>query len=311
MGQQFYLSLYDDASNEYGCCFYVLGKLGELAMNEHSFWENVKDRPLRMGFIGDEYVPLYNPKTEDSDDLCVASAPPRYQSDCAGEFGLGLPGESTWSGYVINHTKQVYFDAREYKDANQTGYLCLDPLVILTTYAKASSIFPHGFTEGTAYSLLGSWFTDVVEWSHKRPKAMDQLRDLEFRETDLKSALDTWGITPDGFLADRGNKTYCIRKNLGLFKTVIMAAKIRYKATREGNKIRLTSELVPDPGVTVKNEGGTVSLLNPDGSIYTDYRDEWLGNAYIIDRFGNRISCQDWLSKFPKRPSIYPESLNF
>jgi hypothetical protein len=263
-----------------------------------------------MGFIGNEYEPLYNPETEDYDDLCVASAPPRFQSDCAGELDVSPSGESTWSGYAINHTRQVYFDAREYKDANQTGYICLDPLVILTAYAKDASIFPRGFTEGTAYSLLGSWFTDVVEWSHKRPKTMDQLRDLEFRETDLKSALDTWGITPDGFLADRGNKTYCIRKNLGMYRTAIMPAKIRYKATREGNKMWLSSEYVPDPGVMMKSEGATVSLMNPDGSIYTDFRDEWLGNAYVIDRFGNRISCQDWLSKFPKRPSIYPEGLN-
>ncbi|MDR1644043.1 MAG: hypothetical protein LBT59_30470 [Clostridiales bacterium] len=307
MGQQFFLSLYEDSTKKYSHIGFMFGKLGEIASNsKHRKWGYILNRPLRVGFIGDESDRYYKEENEEdfdnyNKDYGVASLLPSFESDCAGELELGeTTSDVGWTGYLINHTKQVYFDVSAYYKASWIGDFSLDPLPILTASGHAASLFGNGFSNGTAFSLLGSWFTDVIEWSKTRPADMDELKGLEFMEIYLSDFYKIWGVTPDNYLADSKGQTLYSRKDIGLFFVVISPVKRKYLVTEDDKRISIQSELVPDPGVVLKYDGKSVSFLDEDGSKFEGFRHEWFGNAYILDRHGNKISCDEWLRSRPR-----------
>ncbi|MDR1644040.1 MAG: hypothetical protein LBT59_30455 [Clostridiales bacterium] len=319
MGQQFFLSLYEDATKKYGHIDFSLGKLVEIASNsKRKDWGHILNRPLRVGFIGDASDRYYNEENEedydneedcdndneedyDNEDYGVASLLPSFESDCAGELELGeTTSDVGWTGYLINHTKQVYFDVSAYYEASRIGEFSLDPLPILTASGHAASLFREGFSNGSAYSLLGSWFTDVIEWSKTRPADMDELKGLEFREIHPFDYYKIWGVTPDNYLADRNGQTFYSRKVLGYLFHVISPTKRKYLVIKDDKGIRIQSELVPDPGVVLKHDGKSASFINEDGSKFEGFRHEWFGNAYILDRRGNKVSCDEWLRSRPR-----------
>ncbi|MDR1644045.1 MAG: hypothetical protein LBT59_30480 [Clostridiales bacterium] len=301
MGQQFFLSLYEDSTNKYSHIGFMFGKLGEIASNsKRRKWGYILNRPLRVGFIGDESERYYKGVNEedcdnDNEDYGVASELPSFESDCAGDLELGeTTSDVGWTGYLINHTQQVYFDVSAYYEASRIGEFSLDPLPILTASGHAASLFWEGFSNGTAYSLLGSWFTDVVEWSEIRPADMDELKDLEFMEIYPSDFYKIWGVTPDNYLADNKGQTFYSRKDIGLFFVTISPAKMKHRVSRDGRTVNIQPELVPDPGVSFKHDGKYVTFLNEDGSKFESIRHEWFGNAYILDRHGNKIYFDDW-----------------
>ncbi|MDR1644041.1 MAG: MSCRAMM family adhesin SdrC [Clostridiales bacterium] len=361
MGQQFFLSLYEDSTKKYSHIDFMFGKLGEIASNnERWVWGYILNRPLRVGFIGDASDRYYNEENEedydneedcdndneedcdtdneedcdtdneedcntdneedcdtdneedcdtdneedcdtDNEDYGVASELPSFESDCAGELELGeTTSDVGWTGYLINHTKQVYFDVSAYYEASRIGDYSLDPLPILTASGHAASLFWEGFSNGTAFSLLGSWFTDVIEWSKTRPADMDELKDLEFMEIYPFDFHRIWGVTPDNYLADRKGQTFYSRKDIGLFFISISPGKIKHLVIEDDKRISIQTELIPDPGVALKHDGKSVSFLDEDGNKFEGFRHEWFGNAYILDRHGNKISCDEWLHSRPR-----------
>ncbi|MDR1644042.1 MAG: hypothetical protein LBT59_30465 [Clostridiales bacterium] len=306
MGQKFFLSLYEDSTKKYGRIDFKLGKLGEIASNsKRKDWGHILNRPLRVGFIGDASARYYKRENEKdwenyNKDYGVASLLPAFESDCAGELELCKTKQDVGcTGYLINHTKQVYFDVSAYYEASWIGEFTLDPLPILTASGLAASLFWEGFSNGTAFSLLGSWFTDVIEWSKTRPADMDELKGLEFREIHPFDYYRIWGVTPDNYLADRNGQTFYSRNDIGLFFVVISPAKRKYLVTVDDKEISIQSELVPDPGVVLKYDVNSVSFFNEDGSKFEGFRPLWFGNAYILDRRGNKISCDEWLRSRP------------
>ena len=285
MGQGFYLSLYDDKLNEYFNIHPFLNKLGELAYNEHRLWGYIKDNPLRVGYIGDENERYAKEEysEEAGYDYGVASEKTLYQSECAGVLELvsELP-EVSWTGYLVNHTRKMYVDVEKYYEKSKINKNCIDPLVVLTASNGAASLFWEGFSENSAYSLLGYWFTDIIEWVDNRPENMNELCDLEFCEIFWKTMLDEWGTTGDGCLANKNGEVFFLRKNLGLWDTKISPAKIKFKISKTDTHIYCDSEFIPDEGVALVNgENGSVSFAGADGNGFIDYKREWFGSAYI------------------------------
>ena len=285
MGQSFYLSLYDENQNKYLNVHPFFYKLGELAYNDQKLWGYIKNNPLRVGYIGDENERFAKGEYSDEDgyDYGVASENIMHQSDCAGllDFSSELPTVS-WTGYLVNHSRKMYFDVAKYYDTSRINNHCIDPLVVLAASNGAATLFWDGFSENSAYSLLGYWFTDILEWVDTKPGNFRELCSLEFCEFSWKVMLDEWGITDDGYLANRNGEVFYIRKNIGLFGTKISPAKTRFKITRTDAHIYCNSEYVPDKDVVlVYGENNSVTFSEPDGSKFENYKREWYGSAYI------------------------------
>jgi len=289
MGQGFYLSLYDDKQNKYLNVHPFLHKLGELAYNEHSLWGYIKNNPLRVGYIGDENERFAKGEYSDEHgyDYGVASEKTLYQSDCAGilefssEFTSELP-EVSWSGYLVNHTQKMYIDVVKYYEMSEINGGCIDPLVVLAASNGAATLFWDGFSENSAYSLLGYWFTDIIEWVGNKPENMNELCDLEFREIFWKTMLDEWGTTDDGYLADKNGEVFFSRKDLGLLNTKISPSKVKFKISKTDTHVYCESEFVPDEGVVlVYGDDKSITFSDSDGNKFTDCKREWFGSAYI------------------------------
>ena len=285
MGQTFYLSLYDDHQNKYLNVHPFMSKLGELAYNEHSLWKYIKNNPLRVGYIGDENERFAKDRhsNEDGYDHGVASEKILYQSDCVGilEFS-SEPSEVSWTGYLVNHTRKMYIDVAKYYEKSSMNEYCIDPLVVLAASNSAASLFWDGFSENSAYSLLGYWFTDIIEWSDHRPENINELCDLEFCEFFWKTVLDEWGTTDDDYLADRNGDVFYLRKNLGLFTEKILPAKVKFKISKTDTRMYCKGEYVPDEGVVlVCGENDSVSFAEPDGGEFCNFKSEWYGSAYV------------------------------
>jgi hypothetical protein len=198
MGQTFYLSLYDKQENKYLNRHFFLNKLGEIASNEYWYWGYIKNRPLGIGFIGDQsgfYRKETDQKSDDGEyDYGVASDKTIFESDCAGklEFEDELP-QFEWSGYLANHTQGLFINVSDYYERSRIGKFCLDPLAILAASNPCASLFWEGFTDGSAYSLLSNWYADTVEWVESPPADMNELAELEFCELYLRSMYDNGG----------------------------------------------------------------------------------------------------------------------
>jgi len=294
MGQGFFLSLYDEKTNEYMRLRPFFPKLGEIAYNEHHLWGYIKDNPLRVGFIGDQnerYAKEESLEEEDY-DYGVASVNILYQSDCAGviKFDSKLPKVS-WTGFLVNHTKNMYVDVKNYYEKSFIKDNCIDPLVVLTASNQAATLFWDGFSENSAYSLLSYWFTDIIEWVDSKPENMNELCDLEFCEFYWQTMLDEWGITDDGYLANRTGDVFFLKKDLGLFESKILPAKIKFKISNSDTHTHCKSELVPDEGVVLVNEEeGEVSFADINGNKFTDFKHNWFGSAFIRTPGGEVIS---------------------
>ena len=296
MGQSFYLSLYDEKQNKYLNVYPFLSKLGELAYAEHSLWGYIKNNPLRVGYIGAENERFAKGEFSDEDgyDHGVASENIMHQSDCAGilEFSSELPAVS-WTGYLVNHSRKMYVDVAKYYDISRIKNSCIDPLVVLAASNGAASLFWDGFSENSAYSLLGYWFTDIIEWVDTMPENFNELCSLEFCEFFWKTMLDEWGITDDGYIANKKGEVFYIRKNLALFDTEISPVKTKFKITNTDTHIHCNSEFVPDKDVVlVYGENNSVTFSNPDGSNYSNYKREWYGSAYIKTSDGEVVDIR-------------------
>jgi hypothetical protein len=299
MGQQFYLSLYDQQENKYLNRHFFLSKLGEIASNEYWYWGYIKNRPLRIGFIGSQSDRYCKKADGDEYDYGVASDEMIFESDCAGalEFDGKLP-QFEWSGYLANHTQGLFINVSDYYECSKIGKFCLDPLVILAASNRCASLFWDGFTDGSAYSLLSNWFADVVEWVECRPADMSELAELEFCELRLRSMCDAWDATPEGYLADRNGKTLFTREDLGLLGTKISPAKCNYKVVKIDNeRFKLSQEFVPDEGVVLAEEGDGVSFNTPDGDKFDNFKKEWFGTARIKNIDGSCLSYFEWATK--------------
>jgi len=293
MGQPFFLSLYDKGQNKYFHQHFLLNKLGEIASNERWYWGYLKDRPLGIGFIGGENERYSRNEIQNYDekyDYGVAAQSPLFESDCAGElvFPEELPPFS-WSGYLVNHTKRLFLNVSDYYDRSRIDKYCLDPLAVLTASNRCASLFFDGFTDGTAYSLLGAWFTDVIEWTDHKPTDMNELCDLEFREPYIKSMYEKFGLTPEGYIADKNGGILFTRKDLGIFHARIDSVRQKYRVTTTDEGYRIRGEFEPDDGVVLFYEGDKVLLKNPDGSAFHDLRDKWYGTACIKAADGNKL----------------------
>lgn len=283
MGQAFYFSLYNDKLNKYLNYHPLFHKLGEIAYNEHHLWGYIKNNPLRVGYIGDDCDRFSKYSDEDGYDYGVASKDILFQSDCAGilEFDSELP-EFNWKGYLVNYTQEIYVDVEKYYERSNICNNCIDPLVVLAASNNATSLFWDGFSENSAYSILGNWFSDIIEWSDERPKNMNELCDLEFREFLWSAMLKEWGTTEDGYIADKNGEIFFVRRNLGLFDIKISPVKIKYKITRTDTQTYCKSEFVPDDGVTlVFEENNKVVFHDSSGNSFTNYKREWLGSTFL------------------------------
>jgi hypothetical protein len=298
MGQQFYLSLYDQQENKYLNRHFFLYKLGEIASNEYWYWGYIKNRPLRIGFIGDESDRFCKETGDDEYEYGVASDKMIFESDCVGllEFEDKLP-QFEWSGYLANHTQGLFINVADYYERSKIGEFCLDPLAILAASNPAASLFWDGFTEGSAYSLLSSWFADVVEWVEYQPADMNELAELEFCELYLRSMYDAWGVTPENYLADRNGKTLFTRRDLGLFDTKISPAKSKYIIKKTADGYERSQEFVPDEGVVLVSEGKRISFNAPDGTKFDNFKEEWYGTATIKNIDGNSLPYSEWIAK--------------
>ena len=296
MGQGFYLSLYDDKQNKYLNIHPFFHKLGELAYNEHSLWGYIKNNPLRVGYIGDE-----NERYAKGDyldgvgyDYGVASEKTLYQSDCTGilEFVSELP-EVSWSGYLVNHTQKMYIDVAKYYEMSKINKSCIDPLVVLTASNSAASLFWDGFSENSAYSLLGYWFTNTIEWADNLPENMNEICNLEFCEFFWQTVLDEWGTTIDDYLANRHGEVFYLRKNLSLWDTKISPAKVKFKISKTDTHVYCKSEFVPDKGVTlVYEDNENITFSDSCGNKFKDYKLEWFGSAYLKTPSGEAVNIK-------------------
>ena len=296
MGQVFYFSLYDDNQNKYFNVHPFFFKLGELAYNEHSLWGYIKNNPLRVGYIGDENERFAKGEYSDVDgyDYGVASEKTLYQSDCAGiiEFNSNFP-EVTWAGYLVNHTRKMYVDVAKYYEISKINESCIDPLVVLTASNGAATLFWDGFSDNSAYSLLGYWFSNIVEWTDDRPENFNELCNLEFCEFFWQTMYNEWGVTDDGYLANKNGGVFFLRNNLGLFDIKISPAKVKFKIDKTDTHISCKSEYVPDKDVVLEyGENGSVTFSEPSGSKFTDYKREWYGAAYIKTPSGEVVDIR-------------------
>jgi len=284
MGQGFYLSLYDDEQNKYLNIHPFLCKLGEIAYNEHSLWGYIRNNPLRVGYIGDENERFAKGEYSDKDgyDYGVASEKALYQSDCTGilEFNSELP-KFSWGGYLVNHTQKIYIDVAKYYEMSRINKECIDPLVVLAASNGAASLFWDGFSENSAYSLLGNWFTDIIEWADNMPESMNELCDLEFCEFFWQTMLNEWGTTDDGYLANKNGEVFFLRKNLGLWDTKMSPARTKFKIEKTDTHVSCESEFVPDTGVFLVKDNNSITFTDSDGNKFTDYKREWFGSAYV------------------------------
>jgi len=299
MGQAFFQSVYEDSSNKYRNFHPFCFKLGELAYNGSPIWEMIKNRKLRVATIGDEndrYCQGSYDEERETYDYGVAAKDLRFESDCDGELELSSKEDEVkfnWEGYLINYSQNIYFDIKAYYKRSKIGHACIDPLVVLTASNRAATLFFHAFSNDTAYSLLGSWCYDTLEWTEDRPEQMNELINLEFGELFWKSQLELFGTTEDGYLADRNKKTYYTRQNLNPFYTRISPAKVKYKITYEGESIRMNSEFEPDEGVFLANQSeNTVTFKDADGNDFTDLLTTWYGAAKLTMPSGEIINLE-------------------
>jgi len=301
MGQSFYLSLYDKTENRYLNRHFFLYKLGEIAQNEYWYWGYIKNRPLGIGFIGDQsdrFCKEQDDNTDEEYNYGVASKEILFQSDCVGklEFEDKLPSFE-WSGYLVNHSQGLFINVSDYYERSRIGTHCLDPLAILAASNSCASLFWEGFTDGSAYSLLGSWFTDVVEWVDNKPTAINELAGLEFCELFLRSMYDEWGLTSENYLADRNGKTLYLRKDIGIFFTKISPVSCKYKFKKIDNGYTLASESEPDAGVILVPDKGRISFTDSNGDEFSDFKEEWYGNAFIRNTDGSSTPYAKWIAE--------------
>ena len=301
MGQSFYLSLYEKNENKYLNHHFFLYKLGEIAMNEYWYWGYIKNRPLNIGFIGDQNDRHHKKQDDSADEECnygVASKEIIYQSDCAGKlkFEDKLP-PFEWSGYLVNHTQGLYVNVLDYYERSRIGKFCLDPLAILTASNRASSLFWHGFTEGSAYSLLSSWFTDVVEWVDIKPTDINELAGLEFCELFLQSMHNEWGLTSDDYLADRNSEILYFRKDMGIYNTKLSPARCKFKYSKSADGYILHSEFEPDNGVVLVPGDDRVTFADSNGDKFDDFKEEWYGNAIVKNRDRSCTPYAEWIAE--------------
>ena len=301
MGQQFYLSLYDASQNRYFNKHFFLSKLGEIASNEYWYWGYIKNRPLGIGFIGDQNERFHRDADGVGDgkyDYGVACPSLLFESDCAGELTFGeelLP--FAWSGYLVNHTRKQFFSVSDYYERSSIGAYCLDPLALLTASNGCASLFWDGFTDGSAYSLLGYWFADVVEWTGDKPVDMNEICDLEFCEPYFKTMYEAWGLTPEDCLSDKYGNTLFTRKNLGLLHTRIIPAKEKYQFRKDDKGYEMSSDFEPDDGVLLSYEGDKVAFMNPDGSAFTKFQKAWYGTAGMKAADGVKVPFAEWAAE--------------
>lgn len=90
-----------------------------------------------------------------------------------------------------------------------------------------------------------------------------------------------------GYLADKDGTTFFLRKNMGIWKTQICPAKIRFVIEDTDTHITCTTAFIPDDGVTLVQEAeDDVTFADALGNKFTDYKTEWFGSACIL-----RSSC--------------------
>jgi hypothetical protein len=298
MGQQFYLSLYDQHENKYLNRDFFWYKLAEIASNEYWYWGYIKNRPLRIGFIGDQSNRYCKNIDDDEYDYGVASDEMIFESDCAGvlEFDGKLP-QFEWSGYLANHTQGLFINVSDYYERSKIGNFCLDPLAILTSSNPCASLFWEGFTDGSAYSLLSNWYADTVEWVDSQPTGMNELAELEFCELYLRSMYDKWGLTPENYLADRNGNTLFSRNDLGVFNTRISPAKAKYRFENIADGYEISQEFVPDEGVVLVPDGDYVSFNAPNGDKFDNFKEEWYGTVKIKSIDGSSLTYSEWIAK--------------
>ena len=300
MGQNFFMSLYDAEQNKYKNKHFLLSKLGEIAMNKRQYWGYIKDRPLGIGFIGDENERYYRKSTKTvagEHDYGIASKSLLFETDCAGEleFYNKLP-PFEWTGYLVNHTQKLFFRVTDYYNRSNIKTHCLDPLAILTASNSCASLFFNSFTDGSAYSLLGDWFTDVIEWTEKEPTDMDEICDLEFSELYLQLMLNEWGLTSENYLADKNGKILYTRKDLGIFNIRISPAKQKYLCTINDCTYDIISEFEPDDGVVLSYQENKVLFKSLDGSAFEGFQEEWYGTAIVKTADGNKVPYAQWVA---------------
>jgi len=156
----------------------------------------------------------------------------------------------------------MYVDVAKYYETSRINNNCIDPLVVLAASNSDATLFWNGFSDNSAYSLLGYWFTDIIEWVDVIPENFNELCNLEFCEFFAKTMLDEWGVTNDGYLANKNKDVFIIRKDLGLFETKISPVKIKFKITKTDIHVNCKSEYVPDKDVVlVYGENDRITFL--------------------------------------------------
>jgi len=120
---------------------------------------------------------------------------------------------------------------------------------------------------------------------------MNELCDLEFCEFYWKTALDNWGTTDDGYIANKYGEVFFLRKNSSIFGVRMAPAKIKYKISKTDTHTHCNSEFVPDEGVVLVNgDNKSVTFSDADGNEFTDFKTEWFGSAYIKTPSGEKES---------------------
>ena len=138
-----------------------------MKLMEHSYIANdfvngvveaLKDNSAKLIWLGDyaEEDPLYDKVYVDDMKSTAFKQMPKVHED----------------GYIINHTKGVYFDLGQYiKSALLTGKY-IHPLPLLTASGNGRG---GGDYNGTRMNRIGSWSGDEIEYSETAPEGLEKI----------------------------------------------------------------------------------------------------------------------------------------
>lgn len=164
--------------------------LGNRFMN--AVFSEIYNNPCRVAWIGDYSNDSYGDPYE---QIMPHERFMKYYNKAwnARKFAKTEPLEYTGGGYLVNHTKKVYIDLRNYetkcsqketwKDLDGVVHVskfCINPLSLLTACGNGRGGGDyHDCYPG--YKDVGSWAFDKIEFTNEKPEGYQSVM-YEFRE---------------------------------------------------------------------------------------------------------------------------------
>lgn len=147
-----------------------------LKLTEHSYMGNhfvngvievIENNPSRVAWVGD-----YADDEMDFTDLYTRHDYENVWVNRDVEDGkLNQEPEIHKDGYIVNHSKGLYIDIAHYMKMNDKynddeGWI-VHPLPLLTAIGNGRG---GGDYRGYNSNLVGTWATDLIEYSHEKPR---------------------------------------------------------------------------------------------------------------------------------------------